>query len=250
MSRPFRDRFGAQAGQYASHRPTYPDGLFAVLAQQCIRTEHAWDCATGNGQAALALAAHFDRITATDASAGQLGQATPHERVTYREASAEASGLDAQSVDLVTVAQALHWFDRPAFFAEVDRVLRPGGLLAVWTYALATISPEVDRVTDGVYRGTLEGYWSPRRQEVEEGYPGYSFPFEPVATPSFAMEVEWPLDRWIGYLRSWSAAEAYRKATGQDPIPDGALASAWGEAQTRLVRWPLTLFLRRKPAAS
>ncbi len=249
MNTAFTDRFGAFADTYAAFRPAYPDALFAWLADHAPDTEHAWDCATGNGQAAVALAAHFDRVTATDASAAQLAHATPHPRVTYRQAPAEASGLGDASADLVTVAQALHWFDRPAFYAEAERVLRPGGLLAVWTYALATVSPEVDRVTDVLYRQTLEGYWSPARQQVEDGYAGFDFPFEPVEAPPFAMERAWPLARWVGYLRSWSAAGAYRKATGEDPVPEAALAEAWGDAATRTVRWPLTLYVRRKPGA-
>lgn len=244
----FEDRFGAQAATYAASRPAYPAALFAFLAAESPRREHAWDCATGNGQAAVALAAHFEHVAATDASADQLAHAARHPRVRYRVAPAEASGLEGASVDLVTVAQALHWFDRPAFFAEVGRVLRSGGLLAVWTYALAAITPAVDRVTDQLYRQTLRGYWSPARRQVEEGYAGFAFPFEPVAVPAFAMEEPWTLDRWIGYLRSWSALEAYRKATGEDPVPYAALAAAWGAAETRLVRWPLTLYVRRKPA--
>lgn len=247
MSSPFTDRFGAFADTYAAFRPAYPDALFAWLADHAPATEHAWDCATGSGQAALALALHFGRVTATDASAAQLARATPHPRVTYRQAPAEASGLPDDSADLVTVAQALHWFDRPAFFAEVERVLRPGGLLAVWTYALATVSPEVDRVTDVFYRQTLAGYWSPARRQVEEGYASFDFPFEPVPVPPFAMEMAWPLERWVGYLRSWSAVGAYRKATGEDPVPADALAEAWGAAETRRVRWPLTLYVRRTP---
>lgn len=242
----FVDRFGGQAESYAAARPTYPEALFAFLADNCPNRQSAWDCATGNGQAAVALAEHFKQVIATDASEAQLVEAVARSQVTYRVATADDSGLETGSVDLVTVAQALHWFDRRAFFVEADRVLRPGGLLAVWTYNLHTISPDVDRVVLEFHNETLNGYWTTQRRLVDEGYASIQFPYETVNTPSFQMETRWPLGRLIAYLRSWSAVGAYTREHSEYPVPVDALAEAWGDVGEREVRWPLAVYIRRK----
>jgi ubiquinone/menaquinone biosynthesis C-methylase UbiE len=242
--------FDAVAADYAAFRPTYPDALFARLARESPARDLAWDCATGNGQAAVALAAHFDAVIATDVSAAQLAHARPHPRVRYAVAPAEASPLDDDAADLVTVAQAFHWFDRDAFFAEVGRVLRPGGLLAVWTYGLFECTPDVDRVVARYVDEALGPYWSPARRLVDEGYAGVAFPFAPVAVPAFAMEARWTLDQLVGYLATWSARQTRLAATGTDPLPAvrDALAAVWGTpAATRPIRWPLAVHVRRKP---
>jgi ubiquinone/menaquinone biosynthesis C-methylase UbiE len=246
----FTDRFGAVACAYASFRPTYPGALFAWLAAESPARALAWDCATGSGQAAVALAEHFSEVIATDASPEQLANARAHPRVRYRVAPAEASGLPDAVADLVAVAQALHWFDLDAFFAEAGRVLRPGGLLAAWTYGLFESTPAVDRVVEGYYRETLGAYWVWERRLVEEGYASVVFPFEPVAAPPFAMEARWTLDRLTGFLATWSARQACIEATGEDPLPalHEALAAVWGDpAQERTIRWPLAVHVRRKP---
>ena len=243
--------FGAVAADYAAFRPTYPDALFAWLAAESPGRTLAWDCATGNGQAALALAAHFDAVVATDVSAEQLAHAPPHPRVRYAVAPAEASPLADASADLVTVAQALQWFDLDAFFAEAGRVLRPGGLLAAWTYSLLAVTPEVDRIVERYYRETLGPYWAWERRLVEEGYASVAFPFDPVAVPPFAMAARWTLDQIVGYLATWSARRAYVEATGEDPLPAvrAALAAVWGDpGEAREVRWPLFVRACRKPA--
>jgi SAM-dependent methyltransferase len=214
------------------------------------RHERAWDCATGNGQVAVALAEFFNEVIATDASAEQVAHAQSHPRVRYAVAPAEASELAAVSFDLVTVGQALHWFDLDAFFAEADRVLRPGGVLAAWTYALMTVDPAVDaRVVEfGDGPEGLAGYWPPERKLVDEGYASIDFPFESIEVPAIAMEAVWSLDRFVGYLGTWSAMKAYREQTNHDPIPElrGDLAPHWGEGE-RAVRWPLSVIVRRKP---
>lgn len=243
--------FGAVAGDYATFRPTYPDALFAWLAAESPGRTLAWDCATGSGQAALALAEHVDAVVATDVSAAQLVHARPHARVRYAVAPAEASPLEDASADLVTVAQALHWFDRDAFFAEAGRVLRPSGLLAVWTYGLFESTPAVDRVVARYHDDVLASYWSPARRLVDEGYASVAFPFEPVDVPPFAMVADWTLQRVVGYLATWSARQAFLRATGEDPLPPlrDDLRAAWGDsAQARTLRWPLSVYVRRKPA--
>ncbi|MEM8601519.1 MAG: class I SAM-dependent methyltransferase [Bacteroidota bacterium] len=249
----FNDHFSATAGAYARHRPTYPPVLVAMLAGRCAGTARVWDCATGNGQAAVALAEHFDAVVATDASAEQIAQAQAHERVTYRVAPAEASRLEDDSVDLVTVAQALHWFDRPAFFAEARRVLRPGGLLAVWTYGPTRVTPALDAIVGTFYGETVGPYWPPERHLPEEGYASIVFPFDDPAVgkrlrlPTFAMTADWHRADFVGYLGTWSAVKRYREATGSDPIPaiDRALAARWPSDETRLVRWPLAVHAGR-----
>ena len=247
----FTDPFGAVARAYAAFRPTYPDALFAWLAAESPSLALAWDCATGSGQAALALATHFEHVVATDASADQLAQARLHPRIRYAVAPAEASPLDDASADLVTVAQALHWFDRDAFFAEAERVLRPGGLLASWTYNLFESTPEVDRVIRRYHDEALGPHWSPARRLVDEGYASVVFRWAAVEVPLFAMEARWTLDQLTGYLATWSARQAYREATGEDPQPAvrDALAAVWGDPEReRLIRWPLAVHVRRKPA--
>ncbi|HYE94667.1 MAG TPA: class I SAM-dependent methyltransferase [Rubricoccaceae bacterium] len=247
----FTDHFGTLAAGYAAHRPTYPGALFVWLAAQAPARERAWDCATGSGQAAVALADHFAEVVATDASADQIAHARPHPRVRYAVAPAEASGLERGAFDLVTVAQALHWFDRPAFYAEVERVLKPGGLLAVWMYNFLVVAAGVDRVVEHFYRDVLGPYWAFERKHVEEGYASMTFPMEPVEPPAFEMEARWTLDDLVGYLSTWSALKTCRAQTGSDPLPGvaEALAEVWGDpGERRAIRWPLALYVRRKPA--
>ena len=244
----FKDHFSGHAADYARYRPDYPAALFAWLAEIAPARDRAWDCATGNGQAALALAEHFGAVVATDASETQVASAFAHPRVTYCVAPAEASGLEDASVSLVTVAQALHWFDLPAFWAEADRVLRPGGVLAVWAYHLFRCTPEVDAVVDRLYSDVVGPYWPPDRKMIEEGYP-VTLPFPRVEPPPFEMAKRWTLDDLTGYLRTWSSARRFFEAKGADPValvvPE--LEAAWGDpAGARELRWPLLLHVGRK----
>lgn len=227
----FKDYFSDQAEGYARFRPRYPEGLFDFLAGLTSRRERAWDCATGSGQAALGLARHFNRIIATDASAEQIAHALPHPAVAYRVAPAERSGLETASIDMVTVAQALHWFNIPTFFEEVRRVLAPGGVVAVWCYQLFTIDPAVDKIIRHFYSETLGPYWPPERKMVEEGYRSIPFPFAEVKSPPFSIESSITLAQLGGYLRTWSAVRRYIKERDQDPLIDlrSALAPIWGD---------------------
>lgn len=244
----FKDHFSGHAADYARYRPDYPAALFAWLAEIAPARDRAWDCATGNGQAALALAEHFGAVVATDASETQVASAFAHPRVAYRVAPAEASGLEDASVSLITVAQALHWFDIPAFWAEADRVLRPGGVVAVWAYHLFRCTPEVDAVVDRLYSDVVGPYWPPDRKLIEEGYP-ITLPFPRVEPPPFEMTKRWTLDDLTGYLRTWSSSRRYFEAKGADPVALVApeLEAAWGDpAEARELRWPLLLHVGRK----
>lgn len=248
MRTDFKDHFSAQATAYARYRPHYPPQLFAWLASQAPGRTLAWDCGTGNGQAALGLAAHFCRVIATDASAHQLARATAHPRIDYRQAVAEASGLAAASADLVTVAQALHWFDLDRFYAEVRRVLKPGGLIAVWTYTLLDAGSGIDALLDDFYRNVVGPYWPPERRMVDDRYRSLPFPFTPVAAPAFELRSEWTRDDLLGYLGTWSATRACARATGRDPCIDfeQRLRPLWPRAEMKkTLRWPLHLRVGR-----
>lgn len=250
MNRSFSDHFSGVAGAYAEFRPRYPEALFDWLAGLAPRRELAWDCATGNGQAAVALASRFERVVATDASAEQISAATPHPRVEYRVARAETSGLAADSIDLVTVAQALHWFDRPAFYGEVGRVLRGDGVLAAWTYGHPHLDdPGADAVFQKFYSETVGPYWPPERALVDGGYRALDFPFPEIEPPAFEMETRWPLGALLGYVGTWSATSRFRAAKGFDPVARLArdLASTWGKPEEpRRVRWPLAFRVGRR----
>ncbi len=254
MTQSFTDHFGRQAADYARFRPAYPAALFDHLAQLAPRRALAWDCACGNGQATVPLAARFDHVIGTDASAGQLAQAPRLPNVEWRLAPAEASGLDAASVDLVTVAQALHWLPLAAFHAEVARVLRPGGVFAVVFYGkLLVDAPAVDDLVQQYYEDIVGPYWPPERRHLEEAYRGLPFPYPALAAPTIAMAVDWSATDLLGYLRSWSATAAFITARGYDPVNALApvLARAWPAAESTInVRWPLCVTAGRKPAAA
>jgi SAM-dependent methyltransferase len=245
----FKDHFSGHAADYAQFRPRYPQALFTYLASLAPATGLAWDCATGNGQAAVALASRFERVIATDASAAQIESAEPYERVEYRVAPAEGSRLGADTVDLITVAQALHWFDIAGFFVEAQRVLKPGGVVAVWAYGFLAVSLEVDELVNHFYHTTTGPFWPPERETIERGYRDIVLPFPEVTPPRFEMAEEWRLDQLLGYLRTWSATQKFIAARGFDPVVSlgEQLRPAWGAAeQARVVRWPLSLRVGRR----
>jgi SAM-dependent methyltransferase len=240
----FKDHFSKQAADYARFRPRYPREMFEYLGTVARSRALAWDCATGNGQAAVQLAKVFDRIIATDASEKQIANAQPHERVEYRVASAEESGLESGTIDLIMVAQALHWFDLDEFYAEVNRVLNPRGVFAASAYKLFHITPAIDEVVNHRYYEEIVGaFWPPERVLVEK-FEELPFPFAEIETPSFEMIAQWHLEHLVGYLRSWSATQRFIAANKRDPLEAIAddLRAAWGDTeQTRRVIWPLTL---------
>jgi SAM-dependent methyltransferase len=238
----FKDLFSRDPAGYAEFRPHYPAALFAWLAEVSPGDALAWDAGTGNGQAAVELAKHFRHVIASDPSAKQLSQAVADPRVEYRVAG-ETAGLDPASADLATVAQALHWFDRPKYWNEVKRVVRPGGVVAVWCYELQQVSPDIDGIITRFYRETVGPYWTPDRKLVEDGYRTVEFPFAEFTAPSFAMTTEWSLQQQLGYLGTWSAVGRFRDVAGRDPIPMVAaeLEPAWGSEGVRKVSWPLSV---------
>ena len=239
----FADHFSASAAGYARFRPRYPDALLAWLADAAPARRRAWDCAAGNGQAAVALAAHFPVVVATEPSAAQVAAREAHDRVRWARATAEAAPLAGRSMDLATVAQALHWLDRDAYYAEARRVLRPGGVVAAWSYGLLTTCDAVDAVVRELHGAILGDCWPTERRWVDEGYAALDFPFDELLAPSLAMEARWTLAELLGYLATWSAVRVYRATRGGDPLQlvRDRLAAAWGGAARRTVRWPLAL---------
>lgn len=240
----FKDYFSAHATDYAKYRPRYPAALFEYLASIASQHERAWDCATGNGQAAHGLAPFFEQVIATDASESQLRSALRHEKISYRLATAGHTDIEAMSVDLVTVAQALHWFDLDAFYREVKRVLKGSGVLAVWAYNLLEIEPEIDAKVNEFYGEMVGPYWPPERRLIEDGYRSLAFPFRELSPPPVHMDARWSLSELTGYLRTWSATKQFIHARGFDPVTEleNELRSIWGAPEElKQVRWPLSL---------
>ena len=240
----FKDLFSGHSDLYLKARPHYPAALFDWIADTAPTRACAWDAGCGNGQASVALARFFAHVIATDPSEQQIANAVADPRVDYRNETAEHTSLVAHSVDAVTVAQALHWFDLPAFIAEVRRVARPGALFAAWCYANCSVTPAVDAVIAHLYDPILGRYWSPERRWVDEGYASLDIPFAAVVAPAFEMRVDWNLRQLLAYLASWSAAQKYRAATGRDAVADiaGELSAAWGDPeQVQAVRWRLAM---------
>jgi SAM-dependent methyltransferase len=249
--KPYADHFSRLAAAYASCRPSYPDQLFTYLRAISNRHEVAWDCAAGTGQASLPLARVFRRVIATDASASMIANATPHPGVEYRVATAEASGLSSASVDLVAVAQALHWLDVDLFYREADRVLVPGGVFAAWTYGSQYLGDELmDQVLGRFYTDVVGPYWPGERRHVESGYRTLPFPYAELDAPSFAMEEEWTLAELLGYIGTWSATQRFRETVGRDPVDELAreIAPLWGNpSSVRRIHWSLGLRVGRRP---
>ena len=244
----FKDHFSSQADHYRVYRPGYPGALYSHIAQQAESHRLAWDCATGNGQAAVMLTPFFDRVVASDASDAQIQQAIDNEHIEYRVMPAEHTDLADTSVDLISVAQALHWFDIAAFFREARRVLKPGGVLAVWCYQNLSVEPEIDAIINLLYADTLADYWPAERKLVENAYHDIMFPFSQMQPVRFSMRADWTLTQLLGYLDTWSATRAFARATGKDPVAALAdpLRRYWGAGgQIRQVTWPVILRLGR-----
>ena len=242
MPESFADHFSVAAADYARFRPDYPAALFDWLRTTVRQHAVAWDCATGNGQAAVSLAAHFEHVVATDGSDAQLASATRNPRVHYACALAEEGALRSESVDLVTVAQALHWFDTARFYREVNRIVAPGGVIAVWSYGPMRLEPGIAEVVHELYSETLASWWPSERRLVDDGYRDIPFPFAPIVAPEYEMARRWTLRELLGYIGTWSAVQRYRRANddGMMAAFGRRMSEEWGDPQVpREVRWPL-----------
>jgi len=239
----FQDHFSKQSSIYLKARPTYPDELFTYLAGIAPARELCWDCATGNGQAAISLAEHFKKVIATDGSAQQINNAMPRANIEYRVATAEQSGLDDHSADLITVATAAHWFDHTAFYAEAQRVARTDGILAVWSYSEACINPELDKLMEWFMYDFLHDYWPEGRWYVRNSYETLPFPFKQMLTPQFYCNRTWKLSQWLEYIKSWSSYNRYVATHQTDPLLHllDKLGGLWKDDELKQIKWKLHL---------
>lgn len=246
----FPDHFSSVAAEYAKFRPNYPKALIRTVVQATPGRHRAWDCGTGTGQVATALASDFNHVVATDGSAAQLANARPHARITYIRAVAEAAPFDDCSVDLVVVAQALHWFRRDAFYAETRRVLRPQGVLAVWSYGpVVAEEPSIADTLRMFHDDVLGPWWPPQRALVGAALLREPFPFPEYPIPRFSMQAEMTLAGLLGYMGTWSAVRRCRTERGIDPIAELAetLEQLWGNpSRTRRITWPLYVRVGKK----
>lgn len=244
----FPDHFSGVASDYATFRPQYPAALFDWLASICRRHEVAWDCACGSGQASRPLAAHFDLVVGTDASPTQVAAAEATENLRFVVAASETVPIADGVFDLVTVAQALHWFVGETFFAEVRRVVRPGGVFAAWTYGMPQIvTDRIENVVHGFINGLLGPYWPPEVRMVLDGYASIELPFEELETPAFELELEWDRVRFLGFVRTWSAVGRFVEANGEDPVRrlEDELEGLWGSEEDLL---PISYRLKLRAA--
>jgi ubiquinone/menaquinone biosynthesis C-methylase UbiE len=241
---PFKDYFSKLAQGYARYRPRYPQSLFEYLASLIPEGTVAWDCATGNGQVALNLTNYFQQVYATDASPQQIDQAFQHERIYYQVAPAERTELADHSVDLVTVGQALHWFNLEQFYREVRRVTKPTGIVAVWCYGFFEIPGASESIHQALqdFLALIEPFWTPERDLVIQHYQTIPFPFEEVVAPTFEMGVDWTIHHLIGYLSTWSAVHLFSEQEGMEAIASACkrLENAWGDPETtQPIQWQI-----------
>lgn len=231
------DRFSGHASLYAQFRIDYPDELYDAILKRVPNPLRAWDCATGNGQVAGALADRFQQVDATDISETQLLLAVKKPNVCYQLSTAEQTPFADHTFDLITVAQALHWFDVNAFHQEVRRVAKPNAVIAEWGYGLAQISDDIDPVLLDFYRNRVGPYWDPQRKHIDAAYTTLPFPFAEVEQPTFNVRRVWSLDRFLNYLRTWSAVRQYIHENEEDPVRmlGEDMLKQWGEGEREIV---------------
>lgn len=240
-----KDNFSQQSSLYAQYRPDYPPEIFDYIISFIKNKNTAWDCGTGNGQSAVALSKHFKKVIATDISAKQLQNAEQAENIFYSVQPAEQTNIEKNSVDLITVAQAAHWFDFDKFYTEVKKVATSNAFIAVWCYSLLRINKEVDDIIDQYHFTTLKKYWDAERKYVDDGYTTIPFPFEKISTPNFAIEKCWDLEKLEGYLNTWSALQKYIAANNSNPVPEliQNIKPHWGVAAKQKITFPIHLLL-------
>jgi ubiquinone/menaquinone biosynthesis C-methylase UbiE len=239
-----RDLFSTQSDQYAKYRPSYPRQLFDYIVSFVSKTDAVWDCATGNGQAAVILSDDFRKVLATDISAGQLANAVRKENIQYSICPAEQTLFEDDTFDLITVAQAYHWINWKAFHEEAVRVGKNGAVVAVWCYSLmSTNDEELDQLIQYFYHDIVGPYWDPARKFVDEKYATVAFSFDPLPSKDFTMRLRWRREHFTGYLESWSAVQSYIKKNNRSPLDliRTKLESLWAGSEEKTMQFPLYL---------
>lgn len=243
-----KDLFSNQASLYAQYRPGYPRELYEYIVQHVNEKHMAWDCATGNGQAAVELARYFNQVMATDISEKQLLQAQPHEKISYSLSSAERTPFADNSFDCITVAQAYHWFNFEAFEKEVKRVAKPGAVVAIWGYSLLVSGEEtLNTLIKSFYHDKVGAYWDKERTYIEDHYTTVPFPYQPLPSKEFQLQVQWTRQQLTGYFNTWSSIQHFIKAHSYNPVDElaEAIERVWGDAGSRIFYFPLFLRLGR-----
>ncbi|MEO8148236.1 MAG: class I SAM-dependent methyltransferase [Bacteroidia bacterium] len=244
----FKDHFSRQSDIYVKYRPHYPESLYAYLSSFTNEHKLAWDCGTGNGQAAIGLAKVYDKVIATDPSEQQIKNCIPNEKVKYLVEKAEHTSIESNSVDLITIANALHWFDFDTFYKEANRVLKYNGIIAAWSYCLPSVSPEIDEIINHFHYITLNDYWLPENRLVEKKYATVPFPFEQIDSPVFYSEKIMNLKDFISYLNTWSAVQRFIDINKFNPTEELQIEimKIWNKTDAeKKVTWELTLKVGR-----
>ncbi len=239
-----KDLFSQHSKEYSAFRPTYPKKLYDFIFSHVTNFDVAWDCATGNGQAAKELAIRFKKVFATDLSEKQIQNAKPKTNIEYSVCKAEHTPFADNSFDLITVAQAIHWLSLDLFYKEVRRVAKPNSLLAVCGYSLLSINPVIDPLINQFYTDVIGSYWDKERRFIDEKYQTISFPFEEIKSPEFEMRFEWTLAELAGYINTWSAVQKFIQLNQSNPVDEliHSIQRHW-ESDRKLVTFPLFLRL-------
>jgi len=240
-----KDNFSTHAGLYARYRPQYPAALFEYIISFVKDKKLAWDCGTGNGQTAGELSKYFEKVYATDISNKQIEHAVKEKNILYAVEPAERTAIEDNSVDLITISQALHWFDLDQFYPEVKRVSKPGAIIAAWTYSLLQTDPITDALIYRHHYETLENYWDAERKHVDDGYKNLSFPFKQIESPEFFIEVHWNLQELEGYFNTWSALQKFIAQNNYNPVTNlvEEIKQHWPLLETRKILFPIHLKL-------
>lgn len=242
------DHFSSTSREYSFSRPTYPDVLYRFLNDITPNKDMAWDCATGNGQAAIGLCKYFKNVIASDASKGQLEHRFNRNNIMYEMFPAEKADIQDNSVDLITVAQAAHWFDLDRFYKEVTRISKSNGVLAIWSYGMHKIDNDIDKIREKLNVGgdILGRYWPRETDYVKEDYKTIPFPFIEISSPKFEMTVNWNLDDLVCYMQTWSAVKRFSTEKKFNPLNliMEELERLWGERDKRkVVKWDINLIV-------
>ena len=238
-----KDNFSSQAEKYAKYRPTYPKELYSFLLSLCNGKNSAWDCATGNGQVASVLAQHFDKVYATDISEEQIKNAGKKDNIFYSVQRSESTSFADNFFDLITVAQAIHWFDFDTFYKEVKRTIKSNGIFSIVGYGLLKTGDKTDDIIDHFYRHIIGAYWDKERKYIDENYTIIPFPFKEIEAPELTIDLEWSLDELLGYFETWSAVQHYIKANAQDPVKlvKKDIQEIWPAGSKKKIQFPVLL---------